>query len=180
MLITKKQKGKHTMKQKDNENRKTLVFTVVLGFFVMGTVVYQHLSSPGESTMDDFSIVEQEFVKDNLVSIIDTIEPDEWDKEVNSTDDFLGNEVVSTLDEEPIKSFSEAFTEARSLLGSGKTFSWNGSEYSTSYSEEENSMKQFMIPGVPKDDNKTENFAEEKNQDTLKNQHSIVVHNNQQ
>ena len=168
------------MKQKDNENRKTLVFTVVLGFFVMGTVVYQHLSSPGESTMDDFSIVEQEFVKYNLVSIIDTIEPDEWDKEVNSTDDFLGNEVVSTLDEEPIKSFSEAFTEARSLLGSGKTFSWNGSEYSTSYAEEENSMKQFMIPGVPKDDNKTENFAEEKNQDTLKNQHSIVVHNNQQ
>ena len=168
------------MKQKDNENRKTLVFTVVLGFFVMGTVVYQHLSSPGESTMDDFSIVEQEFVKDNPVSIIDTIEPDEWDKEVNSTDDFLGNEVVSTLDEEPIKSFSEAFTEARSLLGSGKTFSWNGSEYSTSYAEEENSMKQFMIPGVPKDDNKTENFAKEKNQDTLKNQHSIVVHNNQQ
>ena len=168
------------MKQKDNENRKTLVFTVVLGFFVMGTVVYQHLSSPGESTMDDFSIVEQEFVKDNPVSIIDTIEPDEWDKEVNSTDDFLGNEVVSTLDEEPIKSFSEAFTEARSLLGSGKTFSWNRSEYSTSYAEEENSMKQFMIPGVPKDDNKTENFAEEKNQDTLKNQHSIVVHNNQQ
>jgi len=168
------------MKQKDNENRKTLIFTVVLGFFVMGTVVYQHLSSPGESTMDDFSIVEQEFVRDNPVSIIDTIEPDEWDKEVNSTDDFLGNEVVSTLDEEPIKSFSEAFTEARSLLGSGKTFSWNGSEYSTSYAEEENSMKQFMIPGVPKGDNKTENFAEEKNQDTLKNQHSIVVHNNQQ
>ena len=168
------------MKQKDNENRKTLIFTVVLGFFVMGTVVYQHLSSPGESTMDDFSIVEQEFVRDNPVSIIDTIEPDEWDKEVNSTDDFLGNEVVSTLDEEPIKSFSEAFTEARSLLGSGKTFSWNGSEYSTSYAEEENSMKKFMIPGVPKDDNKTENFAEEKNQDTLKNQHSIVVHNNQQ
>ena len=168
------------MKQKDNENRKTLVFTVVLGFFVMGTVVYQHLSSPGESTMDDFSIVEQEFVRDNPVSIIDTIEPDEWDKEVNSTDDFLENEVVSTLDEEPIKSFSEAFTEARSLLGSGKTFSWNGSEYSTSYAEEENSMKQFMTPGVPKDDNKTENFAEEKNQDTLKNQHSIVVHNNQQ
>ena len=168
------------MKQKDNENRKTLVFTVVLGFFVMGTVVYQHLSSPGESTMDDFSIVEQEFVKDNPVPIIDTIEPDEWDKEVNSTDDFLGNEVVSTLDEEPIKSFSEAFTEARSLLGSGKIFSWNGSEYSTSYLEEENSMKQFMIPGVPKDDNKTENFAEEKNQDILKNQHSIVVHNNQQ
>ena len=168
------------MKQKDNENRKTLIFTVVLGFFVMGTVVYQHLSSPGESTMDDFSIVEQEFVRDNPVSIIDTIEPEEWDKEVNSTDDFLGNEVVSTLDEEPIKSFSEAFTEARSLLGSGKTFSWNGSEYSTSYAEEENSMKQFMIPGVPKDDNKTENFAEEKNQDTLKNQHSIVVHNNQQ
>jgi len=168
------------MKQKDNENRKTLVFTVVLGFFVMGTVVYQHLSSPGESTMDDFSIVEQEFVRDNPVSIIDTIEPDEWDKEVNSTDDFLGNEVVSTLDEEPIKSFSEAFTEARSLLGSGKTFSWNGSEYSTSYAEEENSMKQFMTPGVPKDDNKTENFTEEKDQDTLKNQHSIVVHNNQQ
>jgi len=168
------------MKQKDNENRKTLIFTVVLGFFVMGTVVYQHLSSPGESTMDDFSIVEQEFVRDNPVSIIDTIEPDEWDKEVNSTDDFLGNEVVSTLDEEPIKSFSEAFTEARSLLGSGKTFSWNGSEYSTSYAEEENSMKQFMTPGVPKDDNKTENFAEEKNQDILKNQHSIVVHNNQQ
>jgi hypothetical protein len=167
------------MKQKDNENRKTLVFTVVLGFFVMGTVVYQHLSSPGESTMDNFSLVEQEFVKDNPVSIIDTIEPDEWDKEVNSTDDFLGNEVVSTLDEEPIKSFSEAFTEARSLLGSGKTFSWNGSEYSTSYAEEENSMKQFMTPGVPKDDNKTENFAEEKNQDLLKNQHSIVVHNNQ-
>ena len=37
-----------------------------------------------------------------------------------------------------------------------------------------------MMPGVPKDDNKTENYAEEKNQDTLKNQHSIVVHNNQQ
>ena len=66
------------------------------------------------------------------------------------------------------------------MLGSGKTFSWNGSEYSTSYAEEENSMKQFMTPGVPRDDNKTENFAEEINQDTLKNQHSIVVHNNQE
>ena len=180
MLITKKQKGKHTMKQIDNENRKTLVFTVVLGFIVMGTVVYQHLSSPGESTMDDFSIVEQEFVKEIPVPIIDTIEPDEWDKEVNSTDDFLGNEAVSTLDQEPIKSFSEAFAEARSLLGSGKAFSWNGSEYSTSYAEEENSREQLMTPGVPKDDNKTENFAEEKNQNTLKSQHSIVVHNNQQ
>ena len=168
------------MKQIDNENRKTLVFTVVLGFIILGTVVYQHLSSPGESTMDDFSIVEQEFVKEIPVPIIDTIEPDEWDKEVNSTDDFLGNEVVSTLDEEPIKSFSEAFTEARSLLGSGKTFSWNGSEYSTSYAEEENSPEQLMTPGVPKDDNKTENFAEEKNQETLKNQPSIVLHNNQQ
>ena len=168
------------MKQKDNENRKTLVFTVVLGFFVMGTVVYQNLSSPGESTMDNFSLVEQEFVKDNPVSIIDTIEPDEWDKEVNSTDDFLGNEVVSTLDEEPIKSFSEAFAEARSLLGSGKAFNWNGSEYSTSYAEEKNSMEPFMTPGVPKDDNKTENFSEEKNQETLKNQPSIVLHNNQQ
>ena len=168
------------MKQKDNENRKTLVFTVVLGFFVMGTVVYQNLSSPGESTMDNFSLVEQEFVKEIPVPIIDTIEPDEWDKEVNSTDDFLGNEVVSTLDEEPIKSFSEAFTEARSLLGSGKTFSWNGSEYSTSYAEEKNIMEPFMTPGVPKDDNKTENFAEEKNQETLKNQPSIVLHNNQQ
>ena len=41
-------------------------------------------------------------------------------------------------------------------------------------------MKQFMTPGVPKDDNKTENFAEEKNQETLKNQPSIVLHNNQQ
>ena len=179
-MITKKQKGKHTMKQIDNENRKTLVFTVVLGFIILGTVVYQHLSSPGESTMDDFSIVEQEFVKEIPVSIIDTIEPDEWDKEVNSTDDFLGNEAVSTLDEEPIKSFSEAFAEARSLLGSGKAFSWNGSEYSTSYAEEENSREQLMTPGVPKDDNKTENFAEEKNQNTLKSQHSIVVHNNQQ
>ena len=168
------------MKQIDNENRKTLVFTVVLGFIILGTVVYQHLSSPGESTMDDFSIVEQEFVKEIPVSIIDTIEPDEWDKEVNSTDDFLGNEAVSTLDEEPIKSFSEAFAEARSLLGSGKAFSWNGSEYSTSYAEEENSREQLMTPGVPKDDNKTENFAEEKNQNTLKSQHSIVVHNNQQ
>jgi len=168
------------MKQIDNENRKTLVFTVVLGFIILGTVVYQHLSSPGESTMDDFSIVEQEFVKEIPVSIIDTIEPDEWDKEVNSTDDFLRNEAVSTLDEEPIKSFSEAFAEARSLLGSGKAFSWNGSEYSTSYAEEENSREQLMTPGVPKDDNKTENFAEEKNQNTLKSQHSIVVHNNQQ
>ena len=168
------------MKQIDNENRKTLVFTVVLGFIILGTVVYQHLSSPGESTMDDFSIVEQEFVKEIPVPIIDTIEPDEWDKEVNSTDGFLGNEAVSTLDEKPIKSFSEAFAEARSLLGSGKAFSWNGSEYSTSYAEEENSREQLMTPGVPKDDNKTENFAEEKNQDTLKNQPSIVVHNNQQ
>ena len=168
------------MKQIDNENRKTLVFTVVLGFIILGTVVYQHLSSPGESTMDDFSIVEQEFVKEIPVPIIDTIEPDEWDKEVNATDDFLGNEAVSTLDEEPIKSFSEAFAEARSLLGSGKAFSWNGSEYSTSYAEEENSREQLMTPGVPKDDNKTENFAEEKNQNTLKSQHSIVVHNNQQ
>ena len=168
------------MKQIDNENRKTLVFTVVLGFIILGTVVYQHLSSPGEFTMDDFSIVEQEFVKEIPVPIIDTIEPDEWDKEVNSTDDFLGNEAGSTLDEEPIKSFSEAFAEARSLLGSGKAFSWNGSEYSTSYAEEENSPEQLMTPGVPKDDNKTENFAEEKNQNTLKSQHSIVVHNNQQ
>ena len=159
MLITKKQKGKHTMKQKDNENRKTLVFTVVLGFFVMGTVVYQHLSSPGESTMDDFSIVEQEFVKDNPVPIIDTIEPDEWDNEVNSTDDFLGNEAVSTLDEEPIKSFPEAFAEARSLLGSGKIFSWNGSEYSTLYAEEKTDDTSVLAENETKSNDVKDNYS---------------------
>jgi hypothetical protein len=109
------------MKQKDNENRKTLVFTVVLGFFVMGNCCLPTSFSPGESTMDDFSIVEQEFVKDNPVPIIDTIEPDEWDNEVNSTDDFLGNEAVSTLDEEPINHFLRHLLKHAHCLGREKS-----------------------------------------------------------
>ena len=119
------------MKQKRKENKNMIVFTFALGLIVTGSVIYQHLSSPEEITVNDFSEVGINSTTEPFIPESDELEIAPWHGELNS------NEEISPSIIEQEKSFSEAFAEARSLLGSGKTFIWNGSEYSTAYAEEE-------------------------------------------
>ena len=118
------------MKQKRKENTSMIVFTLALGLIVVGSVIYQHISSSEEITVNDFSEVSTISATDPFISESDEFETESWKGEVNS------NEEISPSIVEQEKSFSEAFAEARSLLGSGETFSWNGEEYSTLYAEE--------------------------------------------
>ena len=124
------------MKQKRKENTNMIVFTFVLGLIVVGSVIYQHISSPEEITVNDFSEVSTISAVDPFISKSDELETGSWNGEVNTIENSDSNEKISPSIIEQEKSFSEAFAEARSLLGPGKTFSWNGSEYSTLYAEE--------------------------------------------
>ena len=124
------------MKQKRKENKNMIVFTFALGFIVAGSVIYQHISSPEEITVNDFSEVSTISATDPFISESDEFETESWKGEVNSIENLNSNEEISPSTIEQEKSFSEAFAEARSLLGSGETFSWNGEEYSTLYAEE--------------------------------------------
>ena len=119
------------MKQKRKENKNMIVFTFALGLIVAGSVIYQHISSPEEITVNDFSEVGINSTTEPFIPESDELEIAPWHGELNS------NEEISPSIIEQEKSFSEAFAEARSLLGSGKTFIWNGSEYSTAYAVEE-------------------------------------------
>ena len=118
------------MKQKRKENKNMIVFTFALGLIVAGSVIYQHLSSPEEITVNDFSEVGINSTTEPFIPESDELEIAPWHGELNS------NEEISPSIIEQEKSFSEAFAEARSSLGSGKIFSWNGEEYSTLYAEE--------------------------------------------
>ena len=118
------------MKQKRKENKNMIVFTFALGLIVTGSVIYQHISSPEEITVNDFSEVGINSTTEPFIPESDELETAPWHGELNS------NEEISPSIIEQEKSFSEAFAEARSSLGSGKTFSWNGEEYSTLYAEE--------------------------------------------
>ena len=124
------------MKQKRKENTNMIVFTFALGLIVVGSVIYQHISSPEEITVNDFSEVSTISATDPFISESDEFETESWNGEVNSIENLNSNEEISLSTIEQEKSFSEAFAEARSLLGSGETFSWNGEEYSTLYAEE--------------------------------------------
>ena len=124
------------MKQKRKENTNMIVFTFALGLIVVGSVIYQHISSSEEITVNDFSGVSTISATDPFISESDELETGSWKGEVNSIENSDSNEEIFPSIIEQEKSFSEAFAEARSLLGPGKTFSWNGSEYSTLYAEE--------------------------------------------
>jgi len=124
------------MKQKRKENTNMIVFTFALGLIVVGSVIYQHISSPEEITVNDFSEVSTISATDPFISESDELKTRSWSGEVNTIENSDSNEKISSSIVEQEKSFSEAFAEARSSLGSGKTFSWNGEEYSTLYAEE--------------------------------------------
>ena len=124
------------MKQKRKENTNMIVFTFALGLIVVGSVIYQHISSSEEITVNDFSEVSTISATDPFISESDELETGSWNGEVNTIKNSGSNEKISPSIIEQEKSFSEAFAEARSLLGSGETFSWNGEEYSTLYAEE--------------------------------------------
>ena len=124
------------MKQKRKENTNTIVFTFALGLIVVGSVIYQHISSPEEITVNDFSETGIISTADPIISESDELETGSWNGGVNSIENSDSNEEILPSIIKQEKLFSEAFAEARSSLGSGKTFSWNGSEYSTLYAEE--------------------------------------------
>ena len=124
------------MKQKRKENTNMIVFTFALGLIVVGSVIYQHISSSEEITVNDFSEVSTISAANPFISESDELEAGSWNGKVNTIENSDSNEKISPSIIEQEKSFSEAFAEARSLLGPGKTFSWNGSEYSTLYAEE--------------------------------------------
>ena len=125
------------MKQERKENTNMIVFTFALGLIVVGSVIYQHISSPEEITVNDFSEVSTISAADPFISESDELETGSWNGEVNTIENSDSNEKISPSIIEQEKSFSEAFAEARSSLGPGKIFFWNGSEYSTFYAEEE-------------------------------------------
>ena len=138
------------MKQKRKENTNMIVFTFALGLIVVGSVIYQHVSSSEEITVNDFSEMGTISTADPIISESDELETGSWKGEVNSIKNSDSNEEIFPSIVEQEKSFSEAFAEARSSLGSGKIFSWNGSEYSTLYAEEKTDDTSILVENETK------------------------------
>jgi hypothetical protein len=147
------------MKQKRKENTNTIVFTFALGLIVVGSVIYQHISSPEEITVNDFSGVSTISATDPFISESDELETGSWSGEVNTIENSDSNEKNSPSIIEQEKSFSEAFAEARSLLGPGKTFSWNGSEYSTLYAEEKTDDTSILAENKTKSNDVKDHYS---------------------
>ncbi len=117
---------------KKTENN-VLGITLFLGVVVVGSILYNVLTPNEETVLTVDDPVE-------VYSVETTVEkPVEFEPPV--FEEFTLEEPVADKFEkaaEPIiPSFDEAFAEARSLLGPGQTFYWNGQEYRTNYLEEE-------------------------------------------
>ena len=147
------------MKQKRKENTNMIVFTFALGLIVVGSVIYQHISSPEEITVNDFSEVSTISAANPFISESDELETGSWNGEVNTIENSDSNEEISPSIIEQKKSFSEAFAEARSLLGPGKTFSWNGSEYSTLYAEEKTDDTSILAENETKSNDVKDHYS---------------------
>ena len=147
------------MKQKRKENTNMIVFTFALGLIVVGSVIYQHISSPEEITVNDFSEVSTIPAADPFISESDELETGSWNGEVNTIENSDSNEEIFPSIIEQEKSFSEAFAEARSSLGSGKIFSWNGSEYSTLYAEEKTDDTSILAENETKSNDVKDNYS---------------------
>tara|TARA_B100001971_G_C17921385_1_gene397968 strand:- start:78 stop:539 length:462 start_codon:yes stop_codon:yes gene_type:complete len=147
------------MKQKRKENTNMIVFTFALGLIVVGSVIYQHISSPEEIAVNDFSEVSTISATDPFISESDELETGSWNGEVNTIENSDSNEKISPSIIEQEKSFSEAFAEARSSLGSGKTFSWNGSEYSTLYAEEKTDDTSILAENETKSNDVKDHYS---------------------
>ena len=153
------------MKQKRKENTNMIVFTFALGLIVVGSVIYQHVSSPEKITVNDFSEIGTISNADPIISESDELETGSWNVEVNTIENSDSNEKISPSIIEQEKSFSEAFAEARSSLGSGKTFSWNGEEYSTLYAEEKTDDTSILAENETKSND-------------VKNHYSVATYDN--
>ena len=100
------------MKQKRKENTSMIIFTFALGLIVVGSVIYQHVSSSEEITANDFSEMGTISTADPIISESDELETVSWNREVNSIENSDSNEEISPSIIEQKKSFSEAFSEA--------------------------------------------------------------------
>ena len=89
------------MKQKRKENKNMIVFTFALGLIVTGSVIYQHISSPEEITVNDFSEVGINSTTEPFIPESDELEIAPWHGELNS------NEEISPSIIEQEKSFLE-------------------------------------------------------------------------
>ena len=72
------------MKQKRKENTNMIVFTFALGLIVVGAVIYQHISSSEEITVNDFSEVSTVSATNPFISESDKLETGSWNGEVNT------------------------------------------------------------------------------------------------
>ena len=147
------------MKQKRKENTNMIVFTFALGLIVVGSIIYQHVSSPEKITVNDFSEMGTISTADPIISESDELETGSWKGEVNSIENSDSNEEIFPSLIEQEKSFSEAFAEARSSLGSGKIFSWNGSEYSTLYAEEKTDDTSILAENETKSNDVKDHYS---------------------
>ena len=119
-----------------NKKKKDKVTPIVtFGLFLVftGALVYQ--------TLPD----KEQVILTSERPLTETIET-EWIPEVQSDKSNDVNketiEDTKTLNETIQNTFDEAFAVARSKLGKGNTFIWNGNEYTTNLAEEVQSLQQ--------------------------------------
>jgi len=119
-----------------NKKKKDKVTPIVtFGLFLMftGALVYQ--------TLPD----KEQVILTSEGPLTETIET-EWIPEAQSDENNDVNketiENTKPLNETIQNTFDEAFAVARSELGKGKTFIWNGNEYTTDLAEEVQSLQQ--------------------------------------
>ncbi len=114
------------MKKNDNSSKGAFVISLTFAVVVFTAIYIQH-----QSTRESVVNVETPVLDEKVIAT----EP-EIAEVIYSAENELLAEEIATPEPPAVISFAKAYSIAREALGSGQTFTWNGTQYSTNTAEE--------------------------------------------
>ncbi|MBC8323350.1 MAG: hypothetical protein H8E70_07265 [Candidatus Marinimicrobia bacterium] len=114
------------MKKNDNSSKGAFVISLTFAVVVFTAIYIQH-----QSTRESVVNVETPVLDEKVLAA----EP-EIAEVIYSAENELLEEEIATPEPPAVISFAKAYSIAREALGSGQTFTWNGTQYSTNTAEE--------------------------------------------
>lgn len=114
------------MKKNDNSSKGAFVISLTFAVVVFTAIYIQH-----QSTRESVVNVETPVLDEKVIAT----EP-EIAEVIYSAENELLEEEIATPEPPAVISFAKAYSIAREALGSGQTFTWNGTQYSTNTAEE--------------------------------------------
>jgi len=114
------------MKKNDNSSKGAFVISLTFAVVVFTAIYIQH-----KTTTDSLAKVETPELNKEVFAIKPEIA-----EVVLTVENEVLEEEIATPEPPAVISFAKAYSIAREALGSGQTFTWNGTQYSTNTAEE--------------------------------------------